>query len=419
MRRSLILIFAALCAMTVCAADPMATDYSMDDCQGSLRPYPQIQQVEYPDSLIPVFINHIGRHGARYPASATNCKTLLAALDRADSLGTITLLGRKLRTFTAEMMERSRGNWGALDSLGMAEQRLIASRMFKNYTEVFRNAHVKAISSYSPRCMMSMYSFTHQLDRLDNHMEFVTSTGRANSPLLRPFDIDEDYIEFRKTDVLAETYDRYFRQVCPVSAIDRVLGEEFPYGSEGRRRDLAIVEYYVIAGASAMSMDCDAGAYFTRDEYNRLWSCFNLRQYLQRTATTLSSVPADIAAPLLMDLINTTDAAAEGTSAAEVCLRFGHAETLMPLLSLMRVPGCYYMTNYFDTVGLHWMDFNVVPMAANLQMVLFKNKENGRMYLRTDLNEQPVKLIPNRDDIYLPWTQVREFLLKCVPLYAQ
>ena len=419
MRRSLIFIFAVLCALMGWTADPMATDYSMDDCQGSLKPYPQVQSVEYPDSLIPVFINHVGRHGARYPASATNCNKMLDALNRADSLGTITQLGRKLRAFTTGMIERARGNWGALDSLGMAEQRLIASRMFKNYPGVFRNASVKAISSYSPRCMMSMYSFTHQLDRLDNHMEFVTSTGRENSPLLRPFDIDEDYIEFRKTDILADTYDQYFQQTCPVTAVSRVLGDGFQYESDAHRRDLAIVEYYVIAGASAMSMDCNANEYFTKEEYNRLWSCFNMRQYLQRTATTLSSIPADIAAPLLLDLINTTDAAAEGTSAAAVCLRFGHAETLMPLLSLMRVPGCYYMTNYFDTVGLHWRDFYVVPMAANLQMVLFRNKENGRMYLRTDLNEHPVALIPNSDEIYVPWTQAREFLLRCVPLYAQ
>ena len=65
------------------ASDPMATRYSMRQCQGSLTPYPDpTQEAVYPDSLVPVFINHVGRHGARYPASAANCIALRKALDR-------------------------------------------------------------------------------------------------------------------------------------------------------------------------------------------------------------------------------------------------------------------------------------------------------------------------------------------------
>ena len=32
---------------------------------------------------------------------------------------------------------------------------------------------------------MSMYEFTHQLDRLNNSVEIYTSSGRQNSPLMR------------------------------------------------------------------------------------------------------------------------------------------------------------------------------------------------------------------------------------------
>ena len=99
-----------------------------------------------------------------------------------------------------------------------------------------------------------------------------------------------------------------------------------------------------------------------------------------------------------------------------VNLRFGHAETLMPLLALMHLPGCYYLTNYFDTVGKHWLDFNIVPMAANLQMILFRS-DSGKYYLRTDLNEIPVTLIPGDDTLYLPWTRARAYLERCLPLY--
>ena len=265
---------------------------------------------------------------------------------------------------------------------------------------------------------MSMYSFTHQLARLNNRLEIYTGSGRQNSLLLRPFDVEQDYIEFRQSDKYKEPYEKYLRSVVTADALKRVLGKDYPF--DGVDVDeLALTEYYVIAGMSAMSVDCNAFRFFTPEEYNALWSCFNLRQYLQRTASTISTVPAEIASPLLLDLITTTQQAVDGHVGAAVRLRFGHAETLMPLLSLMHLKGCYYMTNYFDTVRLHWRDFCVVPMAANLQIVLFKAKRSGRYYIRVDLNETPVALLPNSDSVYVAWDTARAYLMRCVPLYYQ
>ncbi|MDE6269696.1 MAG: hypothetical protein K2M12_02425, partial [Muribaculaceae bacterium] len=112
----------------------------------------------------------------------------------------------------------------------------------------------------------------------------------------------------------------------------------------------------------------------------------------------------------------TTDYFIEGKdTVVTVRLRFGHAETLMPLLSLMRLRGCYYLTNYFDTVGLHWRDFDIVPMAANLQLVLFRANKTGRYYVRASLNERPVPLLPNSEEIYISWTEARNYLMRCLP----
>ena len=404
------------------ATAPTDTDYSFTQCEGSLTPYPTpAGEYEYPDSLTPVFINHVGRHGARYPASATNCLTLRRALEHADSLGTITPLGRQLRKLNDEVIDASNNRWGALDSLGMNEQAMIAARMFYNFTEVFgRENVVKAISSYSPRAMMSMYSFTHQLDRLSNRLTFETSTGRINSRLMRPFDIDRDYLAFRKDKLSQPAYDDYFEKTAPLSAIKRVLGDNYPWASDAAARELAITEYYVVAGLSAMGLPSQMDKYFTAAEANALWSCFNLRQYLTRTATTISSVPADIAADLVLDIIETTDAFVNGEkTATSAVLRFGHAETLMPLLSLLHIPGCYYLTNFFDTVGQHWRDFDVVPMAANIQFIVFKSRNSGRFYVRVDLNERPVALRNGDDSIYYQWGELRRYMMDCVPLYAQ
>ncbi|MBQ4344559.1 MAG: histidine-type phosphatase [Muribaculaceae bacterium] len=412
---SLILIATSLLGF---AADPTSTRYSNENCQGSLKPYPTPQEVySYPDSLTPILINHVGRHGSRYPASATHCLAMRRALQTADSIGSITTLGKELLKLTETAISRANGQWGALDSLGMAEQRGIASRMLANYPTLFNNAKINAISSYSPRCVMSMFSFTHQLSRLNNRIELFTASGRSHSVLMRPFDIDASYAEFRNANEWKIPYDEYTKATIPTTALKRVLGDKYPY-EQIDAQELALTQYYVIAGMSAMMMQCDASKYFTTEEYNALWSCFNLRQYLQRTATTISTTPAEIASQLLIDLITTTDNATKGDGQYSVILRFGHAETLMPLLSLMRLKGCYYLTNYFDTVARNWQDFNVVPMSANLQIVLFRSNK-GDYYIRIDHNEHPIALLPDSDKIYIPWDDAKEHLMRFIPLYYQ
>lgn len=408
-------------AMSTCiatmAADPTDTHFSMEECAGSLMPYPIPDHgIILPDSLEPVFINHVGRHGARYPSSPLSAMRMSQALCRADSLRTITPTGLKLQKLVNNILEISHNRWGTLDSLGIAEQRGIASRMFLNFPTLFNNGTVNAISSYVPRCVMSMYEFTHQLDRLNNHNNITTSAGRVNTPLLRPFDIDEDYIQWRKSGGYKKTYDEFIEQTVPSSALKRVLGKEYPLDNDWR--ELALDEYYVIAGMAAMGQPTDENEYFTIQEYNALWSCFNMRQYLQRTATTLSAIPAEITSQLILDLIRTFDEVIEGHNTATVILRFGHAETLMPLLSQLHLQGCYYITNYFDTVALHWQDFHVVPMASNLQMLLTRSK-SGQYYVSTYLNERSIPLIPGDDRTVIPYSEARSYMNHCLPIHIR
>ena len=64
-------------------------------------------------------------------------------------------------------------------------------------------------------------------------------------------------------------------------------------------------------------------------------------------------------------------------------LRFGHAETLMPLLSQLAVPGCRYVTTDWQSVCDYWRDYGVG------QPVLKRSKGSDRMYVQTLHNEQP------------------------------
>ena len=419
MKRFTSIIFAlAAVSVAIFAADPTATRYSAEECQGSLRPYvvPKTSY-DYPDTLTPVHINHVGRHGSRYPAGATHCRLMANLLRQADSLGTITAKGKSLRRLVDYAIAKTAGNWGALDSLGMAEHRGIASRMYLNFPMLFKDGKVEASSSYSPRSMMSMYSFVHQLARMDNHVEIKASSGRSFSATMRPFDVNEDYINFRKEGSMMPAYEEYLATKITDAPLRRVLGDAFPI-DDSVKADYALAEYYVLAGMTAMEVSCNLADYFTIDELNALWSCFNLRQYLQWSMTTVSTIPADIAAPLILDIIAAADKVVEGKTSTTVNLRFGHAETVMPLTALLRLKGCYYLTNYFDTVAQHWRDFEAYPMAANVQFILFKSRRGG-YYLRVDLNEVPVPLMPSQNRLYTPWREARDYMMRCIPIYYQ
>ncbi|MDE7388878.1 MAG: hypothetical protein K2M97_06475, partial [Muribaculaceae bacterium] len=264
-----------------------------------------------------------------------------------------------------------------------------------------------AVSSYVPRCVASMDAFTGRISQLTGGVTSIfADSGKEYSPLLRPFTTDSAYIEFAERKPYQTVLDEFTHAEQPIEVAYRLAGQEI---TPAQAEKITADAYYVVSSLAAMGLDFDALELFSLEEYNRMWQVDNLRQYLSRTATTISYVPSDIAAALVRDLIETTDDFITGADSATVYLRFGHAETIMPLASMLRLPGCYYLTHYFDTVAMHWQSWNVVPMAANVRQILFRS-HSGRYYLRTDLNEHPCPLIPGCADIYVPWERARYFM---------
>ncbi len=406
-------IFVWALLTVVAVASAQAFDYKSG--RASLSPYPERNAtVQYPDSLTPVFINHVGRHGSRYPASSHFTMLIHRALERAEREKTITPLGRQFKADVERVISATANRWGELDSIGEREHRGIAERMYTNFPQLFVDSHVLAISSSSPRCVHSMYAATGALARRAKGISLTTSSGPEFSPLMRNFDLDSLYKQYRTDTAYTSTYNRFAAANITIDPLLRILGERFPLDYD-KVYDLALAEYYVVAGMDCMGLKIDASKYFTVEEYRRMWSVFNFRQYLLYSASTLSQRPARLAAPLLEDIISTADDVLQGKTVASAKLRFGHAETLMPLLALMQVPGCYYLTNYYDTVADNWRDYESFPMAANLQLVYF-TAPSGTVYVRAYLNEKPIRLLRGSKSDFVSWKQLRLHLYELLPL---
>ncbi len=397
------------------AVSLQAVAFTYKDGRASLAPYPTDRSVRvYPDTLHPVFVNLVARHGSRYPAGSLFTMMMKRALDRADSLRTITPLGKRLLGDVDRVIAATNGRWGQLDTIGEQEHRGIAARLYRSCPQLLDSARVVALSSSSPRSVMSMYSFTHQLAQMGKQVDITAMSGSRFSPLVRNFELDEEYKAYRADTAYLSTYGKFLAKNITIDPLLRVLGENYPLDYRGAS-DLAMAEYYVLAGMDAMGLDISPEPYFTLKEYRQLWSIFNFREYLLYSASTVSSRPAEIAAPLLLDLVQTADSVASGRLKTAAKLRFGHAETMMPLLALMQVPGCYYLTNYFDSVADNWQAYAIVPMACNLQIVLLR-ADSGLLYARVDLNEKPVRLLPDQQTDYALWSDLRVYLLERLPI---
>ncbi|MDE7336286.1 MAG: histidine phosphatase family protein [Muribaculaceae bacterium] len=371
--------------LTAAALSAAAQSFSLEQCRGSRMPYPAPDSVvAVPDSLAPVMIYHVGRHGDRYPTSADKFLRLEASLEaRAAELDP---KGAAILQITRHAIDSIGDRWGQLNDLGVAEQQGIARRLCMAFPQLVVGQRISAESSYVERCVESMNAFVGVLYHIQAGFGTInTDFGPQFNALLRPFQVDTAYIQW--------TDSKPYKPIL----------EEFSAGIPTSDLDA----YYVLSSIGKMDRNI-----FSLNEFNRLWQVDNLRQYLTRTHTTISALPAEISAPLLQDLIDRLDAYVAGTETETLRLHFAHAETLMPLLSLMRLPSCYYLTHYFDTVYSHWQTFNVVPMAANLQVILMRS-HSDTYYVRFDLNERPVDF-PGHGTI-IPWSTMRTRLLQLLP----
>lgn len=408
MRKLLLLI------ATIFTIGATAGNFTATQLLGSHRPYPAPDSIiEYPDTLKPFYISHIGRHGSRYPSSSSKATFIKFYLTHADTTGTITRQGRALLKTIDAIIAQCEGKWGDLDSIGIAEQQGIAQRMFNKFPELFSGDYpVEAIATYSPRAIMSMYAFTHRLAQNTHDIEVTTSAGNRHSSILRPYDSNKAYIAYDNGKQWREVYNQFFASQCPIDVARRLIGNN-PDISDEAMQELSFAVYSLLSCLPAMGLDLDYSEYFTDDELEQLWSIDNLDHYLLFSANTISTAPTELAIPLIEEIVEAADRVVEGRRPVAANLRFAHAETLMPLLSLLQINGCYYLTHYFDQVATNWQDFNIVPMAANLQFIFFKTSR-GDIYVRTDLNEHPITLIPGNAAIYLPWHTVRDYLLNFI-----
>lgn len=408
-------IFAALLLMCAAAAVARADEPFAARFDGSMMPVDlnALPAVEVPDSLTPFFVNHIGRHGARFLTSRQKLDSPLKMLRRARLAGDLTRQGEDFVSLTEYVAHTTAGRWGQLDQLGVREEQRIAARLDSLFPGLLASGTVRAVSSPVNRAIASMYAFCLKLASLHPELNINAASGPRFNPLLRFFDTDKAYAAYIADGRWRAVYDSISASIIPTGPAVRLVGSRSGF-TRAELQSLSMDVYETVRSLAAARLPADASTWMTAAEYEACWRASDLKHALQRTASPLSALPAEAARPLLREMVAVADSVCTDRLCLRGFFRFAHAETLMPLFSLMQLPGCH-IPEHTALAGIPdvWADSSVVPLAANLQLIYFRGSKR-RVYVLALLNGRPVMPLPGDGRLFVPWPELRRFWLSLI-----
>lgn len=395
--------------------------------EGSMMPY-DFSYTEskpiWPDSLTPVYVARVARHGARYMSSPKKLEQLQEAISKASAAGTLTKDGRKFSALLKSVEDATGNQWGRLSDVGCNEEVRLAEDLYALLPGLMKKARVNAISTYVPRVVMTMYQFNHELTALSSDINITSSEGKRYSYLLRCFTADSLYSSYRDNGDWIKVSEKLMDSIVSPEPARRILGSVSGMDNH-KLKKLTLEMYDVLQSLTAFGMPAPTDEFMSEADYRACWEVDNLEHYLRNTDTPLSTLAGKASSPLLARIIADADASigarlidmtmkyadmdkSESPLRYDANFYFGHAETLMPLLSLMRVPGCYDDSGDFSTLSSRWKDYEIVPLGANID-IIFLQSPSQRTYVALRHNGRFVA--PMSDAKIVPWSDYKSYLI--------
>lgn len=400
-------LFPSLRAGSVKAPETAAFSDCLD---GTMMPYDFSQtesEVPWDTTYTPVFINYVARHGARFLSSSKKTGILRSRLEQARSTGRLTPAGLSFLHLVEKVDSVSDGRWGALSPLGEEEETRLGEEMAATAPQLLREGTVVARATYVPRVVSSMHDFCKSLSSRCPALDIEESDGKQYNPLLRYFTTNGQYVEYLENGPWRFAFATYCHDILPVEPAAKMFYDVL---DSHLLQKITLDAYGVLQSLPASGLTADPAEWFTPEEFRSCWVATNLKHYYQRSTSTFSPIASEAARPLLNALTENARKAFAGTSTTKGELYFGHAETLLPLFSLMQLPGCYAPKCLPDQVAAQWHDYAITPLGANLMMVCLRDG-NGQPVVAMRLNGKWLEINGSRliswKKLETQWTKTR------------
>ena len=376
-------------------------------------PTPTAKYTKAPTGYKPFYVSHYGRHGSRFHHTASDYTALYTTLAKADSAGKLTGLGKSLLERAKFLNEYAAPRAGDLTQLGVAQHQGIAKRMVKNFPEVFKNdAYIEAYSSTSVRCVVSMAAFLEELRAQKPKVEIHQESGKYLMSFISPLDFGK-IINESNTPAWQKENAKLYSHVNTDRMMRAIFSDSNYVKKNVNAGDLYTKIYEIgnnLQGTPEIEFSfddlwTDAELYERWRAQNAWWysvlanNPFGKKEGLENARPLLKNVldEADkvIAADTAKaDKTSAKDAKAKKTSAT---LRFGHDTVIIPFTALLQLEKDSLKAGIetADMENLHkvWRDYEITPMAANVQFIFYKSTKKGTPILvKVMLNEIEQKL---------------------------
>lgn len=378
--------------------------------------YPVSEPVftEAPEGFAPFYISHYGRHGSRYLIGEEGYTRPLRVFERAAEHGTLTPLGLDVLERLRKMWLEAEGRDGELTPLGARQHRDIARRMFANNAEVFADsAVITACSTQVMRCAHSMFNFVMGLKELNPNLEIPMESSFRNMIFLCHSEPESWAFNDNKREPWREEANKFKAENTRPARLVESLFNDSVYVRRNINPHGLMWDLFWLA-ADAQNMECDASFYdlFTPEELFGLWQSNNFEFYATNASYPRSQgVNVDNAKNLLRNIVETADEYIAG-GLTGATLRFGHDGNITPLSALMQFDGFHGYENDPAEVYKVWSNFKISPMAANMQMIFYKDSSN-KVIVKMMMNENEAAIPVATDKFpFYDWDDVRAFFIE-------
>lgn len=387
---------------------------------GTAMPYPIVKDsfVFFQDSMVPFYVNHLGRHGARFPTSGKALNRVKEILELAQRENRLTSGGVTLLSTIQNLSETFDGQWGKLSVVGEEEQRGIARRMIERYPQLFSDSvKVQAIATYVPRCIHSMDAFLACMVEFNSSLHIQRNEGKQYNDILRFFDLNQSYVDYKENGDWRPIYETFVRRKISSASVMENFFLESGQETDKEAEEFVMALFSIAAILPDTGTPINLDGLFTIGEWDNYWQTQNLRQYMSKSSSPIGRMlPVAIAWPLLSEFIHSADEVIKGKSDTRANFRFAHAETVIPFVALMGIEGTDVKVVVPDSVSKYWKDYEIAPMAANVQWIFYHDKAR-EIWVSFLLNEKEMTLPVSTSCFpYYRWETVCMYLKKRVEM---
>ncbi|KAF7644832.1 hypothetical protein LDENG_00214970 [Lucifuga dentata] len=344
-----------------------------------------------------IHLTAIIRHGTRYPTTK-NIKKMqqLYNLVRDKASGKESWLREiqsQWRMWYTEDMD------GRLVQKGVSDHKHLAVRMSKLFPsliseEKLRGGLISFITSSKHRCVNSTLAFKAGLTELWG-IQDVEFDHAVNDALMRFFDQCTRFLEDVDNNPSAmEELDK-FRKGPEMRRVQEKIADRFRVQYSLINDDMAEAAFYLCAYEFTIkTVNSPWCQLFDEVDAQVMEYANDLKQYWQRSyGYDINSRSSCI---LFHDVFSRLDKAANENKSGQVTeavtIQVGHAETLLPLLTLLgffKDTDILTSTNYATQTQRSFRTSHMLPYTANLILVLY-DCGGGNLKLQPLLNEKPV-----------------------------